>query len=332
MTRAADVFPSVAAALTHWARPTARPERGRSRSSTAARYALPGVDHARRHRPARDRGRNGQRPLLDDASPAGFEVDADGTRARPGAARPADALGRRRRGLPPRHRRPRRAAAAPRDDRARPLASPRAPRPSSRPEHRRRAADGAGAPINTHLALQLASAISGPIVCPETAGASGSSTRSSTASAAPRSADARRRRTRAARRSSARPCSGTTTRSRARGERVDLHRRCRHRPHAGGLRALLVRARGLAHAAAAPLPARPRRSGARSTRRSPPIPALTQAEQDAIRAVRRGLARAVVQRDRSTDSPRTASCGSSTPARDPHRRGRTARRWAPTAS
>ena len=140
----------------------------------------------------------------------------------------------------------------------------------------------ASARLNARLRMEIAYSVCGPIECPDHA-------RGHLAAGL----DRRRPGRRGDRGARERAFGATAHRARhaprrgqgapARRERVDLHGSGRHRPHAGGMRALQLRAPRIANPASVPLPARPR-DQARAPRGARGRPGLTPAEKDAIRA------------------------------------------------
>ena len=309
------VFPTVVDALDPLGLRPGRPARLRDlRSSTAAPTRCPRSITLADTTPPGDRGRATASGPSSPPPAGGFKVGADGTNPDPeqrgrltlsgvvveGFVRVTGDLAELRilhSTLVP----------GPLDRRGRPRRAPRRASSSTRPS--------GGTQLNTHLALELASSISGPIDVP------GGRARnldprlaSSTASAAARSATARADRPRgAARPPSARPSSARVRVHELEGERVDLHGPHRHGPHPGRLRPLLVRPARLAHAAAAPLPARSRASGRSSTRRSPPIPRSPSPSRTRSGPTSRPGSLPVVRHDASTASPPTASSASRRP-------------------
>ena len=107
-----------------------------SRSSTAAATRCPPRSSCPTAAGSRSRPSPGQRPLLTTGR-AGSASTPTAPRPTPTQRAHADAVGRRRRGLRPRHRRPRRRADHPLDDRPRTL-DRRGDRAEHRPEHRDR--------------------------------------------------------------------------------------------------------------------------------------------------------------------------------------------------
>ncbi len=279
--RAPRVRPTVSrrvdAALAQWAAAPRRPRRA-IRILDSRTYALP---RPRSRSPTRPRlaieAANGERPLLARDGRRLRSSTPTATDPDPETARPPDALRRRRRGLRARHGRPRRGSAC----------------------FTRRSSPGARSRTAPRRARRRASSSTGP------AGARSTRTsqvelafcdlrrRSSCPRATPRHLDPRQhrrrpRRRRARRSARRRPRRALTDdraldrprprpRARARGERVDLHGPHRHGPHPGRLRPLLLRAARLAHAAALPLPARPRASAQELDAALAADPALTSA-------------------------------------------------------